>query len=204
MSKISEELVEPLDGIVAKALFYPIYSRLEVLLLEKHLSQAQLSLTAMFSALASGLAFYFGNLLVGGTLTLLTLIICWLAWRLAVTGRTSRLWLVIGSTLDRAGEAFIISGIILSPFIEGNPWRIVGIIALIGSLTVSYTATRSGREFGRSVWRGFSAYGATRDIRLTLIVVSSIIGVIPWGLVSLAILTFSVIMKRIIDILPLG
>ena len=200
MPKISEELIEPLDGIVAKVLCYPIYSHLESLFLQKRLYHIHLSTTAFFIALISGLTLYYDHFLIGGILSLLALIICWLSWKLAIIRRISRFWITLGSILDRSGEAFIISAIILSSSIQNDLMRLVGVTALIGSLTVSYTATRSGREFGKYVWKGFSAYGATRDVRLTLIGISAIIGFLMWGLVFLAVLTFSVVIKRIIDI----
>jgi phosphatidylglycerophosphate synthase len=204
LSTITEEFIEPMDGVVAKVVCYPIYSRLETLFLKKSVSHAQFSVISLFFAFFSGLTFYYSQFYIGAILTFLTLITNWISWRLAVIGRSSRFGIVLGSILDRTSEAIIISGIILSPALQSNLWRIVGVIALIGSLTVSYLAVRSFKEFKKNMWKGFPAYGATRDVRLTLIIISAIIGLMSWGLAALAILTFCIVVKRTIEIQSYG
>lgn len=203
-AEVSERFVEPLDGIVARRICLPMYSHLSPFLSRFRLSLVHLSSASLFSAFISGLMLYLGNPIVGGVLVFITLIVGWLGWRQVERFRVSRFWMVLGSTLDRIGEIFIISGIIVSRFAAGTPRQLIGIFALVGSLIVSYTAVRSGREFRDFVWKGFSAYGATRDVRLTIIATSSILSIPSLGLTVLAILTSTVIVKRIMDVLSLG
>lgn len=203
LPRIGEGLVEPLDGVVARRICLPTYSYLSPLLSRLRLSLAHLSLTSLFSAFISGLMLYLGNFAVGGVLVFITLIVGWLGWRQVEMFRVPSFWMVLGSTLDRIGEIFIISGIILSRFTTGIFWQLIGVFALVGSLTVSYTAVRSGREFKGFIWKGFSAYGATKDVRLTIIAASSILSVPSLGLIALAILTLTVVVKRILDMLSL-
>ena len=201
---VSEGLVEPLDGVVARYICIPLSSRLDGFLSHSRLRLKHLSLTAVLIALASGCAAYLDGLVAAGLLAFTAFLTSWLGWRQAERFGASKLWILAGSILDRVGEAFIISGMAASPSIMGGPWRLIGILALAGSLSVSYTAVRGGREYKGFAWRGFSAYGATRDVRFTVIAFSSILESPSLGLTVLAVLTLTVVVKRLVDLLSLG
>ncbi|MBS7645228.1 MAG: hypothetical protein QW638_08460 [Candidatus Bathyarchaeia archaeon] len=203
MSRLSEDLVEPFDGVVAKYIYAPVCSHIDAMLSSRGLHPIHLPATALLSALISGLASYLGEPLPGGILALTALLASWLGWRRVERLGAPRSWIIIGSTLDRIGEIFIVSGMIASPLTARDPCRIIGILALAGSLAVSYTAVRAGREFKAFTWKGFSAYGATRDVRFTVIAVSSILNAPSLGLILLAALTLTVVAKRILDLFSL-
>ena len=189
---------------MARYIYAPVCSQLDAKLSNRRLHPIHLSALALLSALTSGLASYIGEPVLGGVLAFAALLTSWLGWRRMERLRTSASWIIMGSTLDRLGEVFIISGMIASPSTAGGLWRLIGVLALAGSLAVSYTAVRAGREFKAFTWRGLSAYGAARDVRFTLIAVSSIVKVPTLGLTVLAALTLSAVAKRSLDLLSLG
>lgn len=201
---MSEGLVEPLDGVVARYICIPVYAHLDNVFSSSRLGLNHLSTAAIFSAFISGLMSHMGEPIMAGIMALVTLFMSWLGWKQAERLGASRLGIIMGSTLDRIGETLIISGMVTSPLVTGESLRLIGVLSLAGSLTVSYTAVRSGREYKGLVWRGFSAYGATRDVRLTVIASSSILNVPSLGLAFLAVLTLTVVVKRLLDLLPLG
>lgn len=201
MSSTSEERIEPLDGIIARVLCNLFYSRIETFMYRKSFPQPFLFVASFLVAFTCCLAFVFQYPILGGVLSLFYLLLNLLTWKQVIIASPPRFWIVLGSTIDRVSEALIFSGILLSPFLETSLEYVIGFLALIGSLTVSYIATKATREFGKFIWKSFSAYGATRDIRLAIIAISSIIGIIPWGLACLTFLTFAVICMRLKGIL---
>ena len=196
MVDASEEFVEPSDGVVASILGACLSSRCEHYLLKRGIGLPILSITALLIACGSCIAFIFYSTFSGGCLALFHMIFCWLSWRMAQLNQSPPFWNVLGSTFDRLGEALLFSGIIFSHFLVGRLELVTGILSLVGSLTISYTAVRSGREFRRFIWTRFSAYGATRDVRVSILAVTGMLGIVSWGVTCLAVLTFAVLIAR--------
>lgn len=109
---------------------------------------------------------------------------------LARLGKASKFGGILDSTFDRLGEIIIFSGIILgelaSPF-----W---GIAAISFSLMVSYVRARTEVENVKMESVGI----AERPERMLILIISAFLGLIEYGVVLIAILTFITFVQRIV------
>jgi archaetidylinositol phosphate synthase len=109
---------------------------------------------------------------------------------LARLGKASKFGGILDSTFDRLGEILIFSGIILgelaSPF-----W---GIIAISFSLMVSYVRARVEVENVKMESVGI----AERPERMLILIISSFLGLIEYGVALIAILTVITFVQRIV------
>ena len=109
---------------------------------------------------------------------------------LARLGKASKFGGILDSTFDRLGEILIFAGIILgklaSPF-----W---GIAAISFSLMVSYVRARTEVENIKMESIGI----AERPERMLILIVSSFLGLIEYGVVLIAILSIITFVQRIV------
>jgi len=109
---------------------------------------------------------------------------------LARLGKASKFGGILDSTFDRLGEILIFTGIILgklaSPF-----W---GIAAISFSLMVSYVRARTEVENIKMESIGI----AERPERMLILIVSSFLGLIEYGVVLIAILSIITFVQRIV------
>ncbi len=109
---------------------------------------------------------------------------------LARIGKASKFGGILDSTFDRLGEILIFSGLILgelaSPF-----W---GIIAISFSLMVSYVRARTEVENVKMESVGI----AERPERMLILIVSSFLWLIEYGVVLIAILSIITFVQRIL------
>lgn len=92
-----------------------------------------------------------------------------------VTGRTSKRGAFLDSTLDRVAEIALFAGILVGGY--SNPLFVL--LALSASLLVSYT-----RAKGDALGVALSGVGiGERSERLLILAVSSIVGLVYWGVV---------------------
>ncbi|OGD53516.1 hypothetical protein A3K80_07030 [Candidatus Bathyarchaeota archaeon RBG_13_38_9] len=107
---------------------------------------------------------------------------------LARLGKASKFGGILDSTFDRLGEILIFSGIILgelaSPF-----W---GIAAISFSLMVSYVRTRTEVENVKMESIGI----AERPERMLVLIISSFLGMVEYGLALIAILSIITFLQR--------
>jgi archaetidylinositol phosphate synthase len=111
------------------------------------------------------------------------------------TGQVTRFGGFLDSVLDRYSDLFILSGIIIGRLVE--PY--VGLIAMIGSVMVSYTRARAEAEGVRMEGVGF----AERAERLIFLAICSIISlfwikILEWGVIIMAIATNLTVLQRIL------
>jgi archaetidylinositol phosphate synthase len=104
------------------------------------------------------------------------------------TGRVTKRGSFLDSTLDRLGEVAVFVGILVGGF--ANP--LVVVLALSASLLVSYA-----RAKGDSLGVALSGVGiGERSERLLIIAVSSLVGLLGWGLVVVATVAFYTFIER--------
>jgi len=103
------------------------------------------------------------------------------------------------AVLDRYADAAIILGMTLWALrFESWPgtWPL-GLLALLGSLMISYSAAHSEASTGVRFDRGLaSLFG--RDIRLFVVMLGSLVGQVYWTLAFLAVLTNVVVVYRVL------
>jgi archaetidylinositol phosphate synthase len=105
-----------------------------------------------------------------------------------VTGRISRRGAFLDSTLDRVSEVAIFLGIMLGGL--ASPTLVF--LALSFSLLVSYTRAR-----GESLGTSLSGIGiGERSERLLILAISSIIGLVSWGVVLVAVVAGITFLER--------
>ena len=106
-----------------------------------------------------------------------------------IAGIETRFGGVLDSTLDRYADIFIISSFILS----GQCDALWGLVAITGSILVSYLRARSECE-GVSM----SSIGLVeRAERLIIIIVASIAGIISYGVITVAVLSHLTVFQRL-------
>jgi len=160
-----------------------------------------ISILSFLVALISGLAFSLRRPIIGGILAQLSSILDGADGDLAaLTNRISPFGGFLDTVLDRYADAAILSGMIYSLLFTSGvniAYVIIGIIALIGSLLVSYSAAHAKSKLGITFNEGFAAYAASRDVRLFLIMLGGILNQIFVTLLILAILTNLTVLVRI-------
>lgn len=190
------------DGIVSKyknrrfsrpmARFIAKYPRI---------SPNHVTISSFLVALASGLAFLSSQPIVGGVLAQLASIINGVDGDLAVlTSRVTRFGGFLDAMLDRYGDAAILMGMTCHLSIA---WKqnitglAVGVVALIGSLLVSYSRTRAESDLGIVFDKGVAGYAGNRDVRLFIVMLGGILNQVFFTLLALAILTNLTVLMRI-------
>jgi archaetidylinositol phosphate synthase len=106
-----------------------------------------------------------------------------------VTGKTSMRGAFVDSTLDRVAEVVIFTGILIGHY--GSALSII--LALSTSLLVSYT-----RAKGDALGISLSGIGiGERSERLIVIAVSSIIGLLGWGVILVFLVATFTFIERV-------
>jgi archaetidylinositol phosphate synthase len=106
-----------------------------------------------------------------------------------VTGRTSKSGAFLDSTLDRVAEVALFSGILWG----GYAPPVAVLVALAASLLVSY-ARAKGDALGVSL----SGVGiGERSERLLIVAVSSILGLVYWGVILVALVASYTFVERV-------
>jgi archaetidylinositol phosphate synthase len=106
-----------------------------------------------------------------------------------VTGRTSKMGAFLDSTLDRVAEVALFLGILLGGF---APAYLV-LLSLSLSLLVSYT-----RAKGDALGVALSGVGiGERSERLLVIAVASLVGLLYWGVLLVAVLAGYTFIERV-------
>jgi archaetidylinositol phosphate synthase len=105
-----------------------------------------------------------------------------------VTGRTSQRGAFLDSTMDRVAEVALFSGILVGGY--SNPLTVL--VALASSLLVSYT-----RAKGDALGVALSGVGiGERSERLLIIALSSLFGLIFWGVLLVAFVAVYTFLER--------
>ncbi len=116
-------------------------------------------------------------------------------------GMSSSFGSFLDSVLDRYADALIVLGMTLWALAhEGYPgvW-LVGFLAILGTFSISYSRARISPEYRLVFDRGIPSL-ASRDVRLFLVMLGSIVGQVYLCLLAIAVLTNVVVFYRLIYI----
>ncbi len=187
------------DGFISKHINRKLSEPIARMLARTRLTPNQATWGAFAIAALSFASFVMGYNILGGILAQLSSIADGIDGSLArLKGMSSAFGSFLDSVLDRYADALIVLGMTwwaLSH--EGYPlvW-LVGFLAIVGTLSVSYTRARVDPEHRLIFDRGLPSI-ASRDIRLFLIMLGGISGQVYFCLLAIAILTNLVVFYRL-------
>ncbi len=188
------------DGFISKHINRKLSEPIARMLARTRLTPNQATWGAFGIAALSFASFVMGYNILGGILAQLSSIADGIDGSLArLKGMSSAFGSFLDSVLDRYADALIVLGMTLWALShEGYPqvW-LVGFLAIVGTLSVSYTRARIDPEHRLIFDRGLPSI-ASRDIRLFLIMLGGISGQVYFCLLAIAILTNLVVFYRLI------
>ena len=188
------------DGFISRHINRKISEPIARILARTRLTPNQGTWGAMGIAVLSFVSFVMGQNILGGILAQLSSIADGIDGSLArLKGMTSAFGGLLDSALDRYADALIVLGMVLwSHSHESYPgiW-LVGFLAMVGTLSISYTRARIDPEHRLLFDKGLPSI-ASRDIRLFLIMVGCVAGQVYFCLMAIAILANLVAFYRLI------
>ena len=188
------------DGFISRHINRRLSEPIARILARTRLTPNQGTWGAMGIAVLSFVSFVMGQHILGGILAQLSSVADGIDGSLArLKGMTSAFGGFLDSALDRYADALIVLGMILwSLSHESYPgvW-LVGFLAIVGTLCVSYTRARIDPEHRLLFDKGLSSI-ASRDIRLFLIMLGCVAGQVYFCLAAIATLTNLVVFYRLI------
>ena len=188
------------DGFISKHINRRLSEPIARMLARTSLTPNQATWGAFGIAALSFASFVLGYNILGGILAQLSSIADGIDGSLArLKGMASVFGSFLDSVLDRYADALIVLGMTLWALShEGYPlvW-LVGFLAIVGTLSVSYTRARIDPEHRLIFDRGLPSI-ASRDIRLFLIMLGGISGQVYFCLLAIAILTNLVVFYRLV------
>ena len=167
------------------------------------LSPNALTLIGLAISIISAAAFSRGELIAGGALILVSGVFDTLDGAVArANGRMTSFGGFLDSVCDRYADAIVFIGImygaldgnIPTPALPGIPLWLWCVMALIGSLLVSYTRARAEGAGVEKMNVGI----AERPERMLLLAVGAFSGLIVWAIAAIVILTHITIIQRIL------
>jgi len=187
------------DGFISKHINRKLSEPIARMLARTRLTPNQATWGAFGIAALSFASFVMGYNILGGILAQLSSIADGIDGSLArLKGMSSAFGSFLDSVLDRYADALIVLGMTLWALShEGYPlvW-LVGFLAIVGTLSVSYTRASVDPEHRLIFDRGLPSI-ASRDIRLFLIMLGGISGQVYFCLLAIAILTNLVVFYRL-------
>ena len=188
------------DGFISKHINRRLSEPIARMLARTSLTPNQATWGAFGIAALSFASFVLGYNILGGILAQLSSIADGIDGSLArLKGMASVFGSFLDSVLDRYADALIVLGMTLwSLSYEGYPqvW-LVGFLAIVGTISISYTRARIDPEHRLIFDRGLPSI-ASRDIRLFLIMLGGISGQVYFCLLAIAILTNLVVFYRLV------
>ena len=187
------------DGFISKHINRKLSEPIARMLARTRLTPNQATWGAFGIAALSFASFVMGYNILGGILAQLSSIADGIDGSLArLKGMSSAFGSFLDSVLDRYADALIVLGMTLwSLSHEGysQVW-LVGFLAIVGTISISYTRARIDPEHRLIFDRGLPSI-ASRDIRLFLIMLGGISGQVYFCLLAIAILTNLVVFYRL-------
>jgi len=188
------------DGFISRHINRKLSEPIARMLARTSLTPNQATWGAFSIAALSFASFVMGCNILGGILVQLSSIADGIDGSLArLKGMVSVYGSFLDSVLDRYADALIVLGMTLwSLSHEGysQVW-LVGFLAIVGTLSVSYTRARIDPEHRLIFDRGLPSI-ASRDIRLFLIMLGAVTGQAYFCLIIIAVLTNLVVFYRLV------
>lgn len=214
---LSGESTKSLDGWVSRHLNRPLSRRLFTPLLLRavpRITPNQVSLLSFGVAAAASVAFFLGQPLVGGVAIQLASILDGSDGEIA---RLKKLESPFGgfldALLDRYSDSLILFGMAYFAWtasanarLFGGAWEpliaLVAVLAIVGTLMVSYSSAKAFTDFGHRYRGRWVAAGRGRDLRLFLLFLAGVLAVIHpltvfVALLLIAALTNAIVLRRV-------
>ena len=193
--------MEPVyDGFISRHLNRRISRPLARALSHTPVTPNLVSISSLGIAAGAMVSFVVGLPILGGLLAQASSVADGVDGDLArLTGKTSRFGGFMDAVLDRYADALIILGLTIwaADGAETGVW-IVGLWALVGVFTVSYTRARIEGAPRTIFDRGLTSV-ASRDIRLFIVMIGGVAGLGLTTLIVLASLTNAVVLARLVS-----
>ena len=190
----------PYDGFISKHINRKLSEPVAHMLAKTSLTPNQASWGALSLAILSFVSFILGQNILGGILAQLCSIADGVDGNLArLKNKASVFGGFLDAMLDRGADALIVLGMILWSLVHENYpgiW-LVGFLAIVGTLSVSYTRARIDPRHRHLFDKGLTSV-ASRDVRLFLVMLGCIASQVYFCLLTLAILTNLVVLYRLI------
>ena len=190
-----------LEGPVSRYLNRRLSEPLARLLAPTPLTPNQVSFLSLLVALGALAAFATGQPIAAGLLIQTSSIVDGVDGDLArLQGRASRFGAVFDAVLDRYADAAIVGGMTWwawsHPELSGPQPIVVGFAALVGFFAVSYSRARLEAEGYRGLLSG-GALLVSRDVRLLVAAIGSVVGQTYWTLMVLGAMSYLVLVWRL-------
>lgn len=201
-------LPKPTDGPVSRYINRRISGLITYLILKFNIpiTPNQVSLISFLVGISASILYLTGNPIAGGVMVQLSSIIDGVDGELArVRGLHSRVGAFIDAVLDRIVDVTVIIALTLTT-VRFSIWSVelvflIGVLAVTGSLMVSYIHARGEASLGIHPLRiGFIPNISSRDVRLFIIFVGSVIGLYVETLITIAILSYTYISAKTIEV----
>jgi len=189
-------LSKPTDGIISRHINRKVSVRISKILLNTEITPNQISVITFLIALSAAFMFLKGHIILGGILTQLTSIIDGVDGEIArMKKMQTKFGAYFDSILDRYADALIIISITIRLYLDnGNlSMVVVGLFALMGNpmsmLGREKFKALTGKEY-KFDNEGFLRYiPITRDFRLFIIFLFSLLNRVYYSLIIIAVLT---------------
>ncbi len=195
------------DGIVSKYINRKISSRITNWIIKRKIGVTpnQVSVISSIIGMLSFPFFLLGQTIVAGILVQTSSIIDGVDGELArYYGISSKFGAFFDALLDRFTDVVVVLGASIYVLIQGgSSWfvYVVLLTSLSGTLLVSYLHARSEKELGiHPVFIGRMPNIASRDIRLLIIFIGSLIGMVFEALLLIAILSNTYVIIKFLEL----
>ena len=191
------------EGLVSRYLNRRLSRPLAALMARTPCTPNQVSLLSFLMALASFWLFAAGQNIWAGVVAQLSSVVDGVDGDLArIKGMSSRFGGFFDAVLDRYADVAILGGLTYwaSEFeakVTGLPVLLTGLLAIVGSLMVSYSRARAEATWG-GTFPGLAGSLASRDMRILIVMVGAIIGQGTATIALLAVLTNVAVLWRIV------
>jgi len=187
---------KPTDGIISRHINRKVSIRISKILLKTGITPNHVSIITFLIALSAAFMFLRGNIILGGILTQLTSIIDGVDGEIArMKNMQTNFGAYFDSILDRYADALILSSITIFLYLNKNDFIIilVGLFALMGSpmsmLGREKFKALTGKEYSFDNEGILKYIPMTRDFRLFIIFLFSLINRVYYALIIIAVLT---------------
>jgi phosphatidylglycerophosphate synthase len=189
------------DGFVSRHLNRRVSRPVARALSHTPVTPNQVSLFSLVVAIGGLVSFINGYPILGGVLAQASSIIDGVDGDLArLTGKSSSFGAFFDAILDRYTDGIILLGLILWTVGDTSStlvW-VIGFAALAGTYTVTYTRARIDEAHRVMFDRGLTSL-ASRDVRILIVLIGSVVGQGLGTLLLLAVLTNTMVLARLVS-----
>ena len=192
----------PQEGMVSRYLNRRLSHPLARLLARTPITPNQVSLAGLALALASLALFLAGYNIWAGLAAQASSIVDGADGDLArLKGMATRFGGFLDAVLDRYADVVILAGLAYWSYTFEERMSLavvapVGLLAMVGSLLISYTRARAEASLGQT-FHGLPGTLASRDARLLLVAIGAVLGQALAALALLAVVTNAVVLWRV-------